>query len=455
MMTSKQSTNVDSYFSELLGDSPLPPEWNNMGQVDMEKKLGGMISSLTLMPPWNSPRYESLVLTIFSLKQYINLTLPDSALEVLEGMANDPDEHILYRCATSYHLYHLSKPQNPMLLKDAQRFCESATAKERKRVAGGNTLANMFYGSSRRVTVGDELDRYKSLIQAEVRYAENPIKCMREKLSGSGIPEGFLPEIFSSKLNHIVRNPRTMDKILGTPEVTSTLVKQIKSLPQEDDVTVYIFKDDDAQMSQTYPPRVKRTYRIFTVDRLKLKDLTERKKKKYQAFKYMTVSMTDYKESEQKAIIGTFAKACLEPYVIMPGSTIDVTPFRPGKVLLENSEEAKHPQVQAFLALMACTSVDFIDPALSVIIHQNKSKILATTKFVIEDAPVLSAISHGLKCMNCCKADMNLLRCTCHKAYFCNKECQTAKWPEHKREHKLIMKKRNARALQNDTAVNN
>merc|ERR1719491_2422116 len=52
-------------------------------------------------------------------------------------------------------------------------------------------------------------------------------------------------------------------------------------------------------MTQTYPPRVKRTYRIFTVDRLKLKDLTERKRKKYQAFKYMTVSMTDYKESEQ------------------------------------------------------------------------------------------------------------------------------------------------------------
>ena len=133
----------------------------------------------------------------------------------------------------------------------------------------------------------------------------------------------------------------------------------------------------------------------------------------------------DYKHSDQKAIVGMFAAACLKPFVVILGAKCETPPFRPGKVLLEDTEEAKHPQVKMFLAMMGCSDVSTIDPDLEKIFNDCKDTVCLKNAFRdTEDysMPTFNALSNGFTCSHCKKSDMNIKRCTCKKAYFCNKE---------------------------------
>ena len=155
----------------------------------------------------------------------------------------------------------------------------------------------------------------------------------------------------------------------------------------------------------------------------------------------------DYKHSDQKAIVGMFAAACLKPFVVILGAKCETPPFRPGKVLLEDTEGAKHPQVKMFLAMMGCTDVSTIDPDLEKVCNDCKNKVgnSCLKNFFGDNGdvsmPTFNAGSKGLICSHCEKSDMNIKQCICKKAYFCNKECQTANWSAHKKDHKRIMQK--------------
>ena len=134
--------------------------------------------------------------------------------------------------------------------------------------------------------------------------------------------------------------------------------------------------------------------------------MTGRKKKKHTAFKYVTTASINYTQSDQKAIIGTFTAACLKAFVVMLGTKSKTPPFRLGKVLLEDKEEAKHQQVKTFLSMMGCTDVTIIDPDLAKVIDYNKKNtMLACTKNIFDvikgvSFPTFGAVSCGHICSN-------------------------------------------------------
>ena len=88
-------------------------------------------------------------------------------------------------------------------------------------------------------------------------------------------------------------------------------------------------------------------------------------------------------------------------------------------------------------------SAKTVDSDLARIVHNCKDNVMETASkrafdHTKDEYPSFHAVAKGFACMNCGKSDIDISQCPCEKAYFCNEECQAAKWAEHEKEHKKI-----------------
>ena len=52
---------------------------------------------------------------------------------------------------------------------------------------------------------------------------------------------------------------------------------------------------------------------------------------------------------------------------------------------------------------------------------------------------VMSKYAHNNRYCSVCDAEDDLIRCKCHKVYYCSGNCQKAHWEEHSAEHRQHM----------------
>ena len=95
-------------------------------------------------------------------------------------------------------------------------------------------------------------------------------------------------------------------------------------------------------------------------------------------------------------------------------------------------------------------------------VHKHKMKKIAAAATAVDEAiaelaaakkTVPKKASCALFCSMCSKpetSDHKLNRCKCHSLHYCNSVCQKNHWNAHKREHRLIIKKRNGVPNDND-----
>ena len=424
------STNTHTYWLP----SSSSDKSDNM-PVKMDEIRDGIIDSLKdvkPMDPWNSTRY-SILKTMFAAAGKFNMKLPPCTLNMLKEISQNVDEPMLYRCATSYYLYmfdgnimDLDQERIIKYLRYATEFYNSADSSERSR-----TINMSLEEKGKITTAGNELDQLKEVIDSALVYALDPRKYTKDLSKKFGKNENEMVEMLDAGFADCI-------EFSCAPEVNSSLIEEVRSLPEKD-VAVYIYRDKDLPGDVIMDPM--KVFRVFTVDLEKLQAF-----KMKNCFKYMKASISPEKHTSQKLIIGTFAAACLKPFAHAPRSRGE-TPFRPKSVYLQDNEEARHPQVKAFLTMMGCRDVDIAHKYIAVQfllqVHATMEKSGKTMYDDIEgkSVPYLTAVSHGYTCMNCDKSHMDMKQCECRKAYFCSKECQSAKWAEHKKEHKKAMHK--------------
>jgi hypothetical protein len=131
--------------------------------------------------------------------------------------------------------------------------------------------------------------------------------------------------------------------------IDSSVVSKIQALPEKD-VVLYIRLDEDV-------PRDSCTAYQVDMERYKQGKTTR-------IFRYFRLCSRDPSENRQEAIVGTFASACLHPYMIIPGMSPTIAPFRPTKLLLDRREDAQDPKIFFYLNSMGLKEVDEVDPAL-------------------------------------------------------------------------------------------
>ncbi|MGK3756396.1 MAG: hypothetical protein ACI8RD_008707 [Bacillariaceae sp.] len=426
----------------------------NQGETIDNFKLIQNINDAYSMRPWNSPRWMSLS-TNMSLTWKLKVILPPSTINLLKDMMTKDTEPMSFRFIASYFLHTADKSPKEergihFYLTEALKFYNLATPRERKRTV---EIMDFSEGNKKQAKVGDELDRYKKQIENDLNYQKDPLKFLKDIGAKAGIQDGFIEDLFKQ-----VQRPEAMGGLIDTlqscPEINSTTIEKVKTLPEKKDLAMYIRKDDDKlsssiDMNNRSSEKLK-FYRVFTVDMERLKHLTENNKKKYSAFNQIQATKVEYEKNEEDIIPTIFAKACMRPFLGLPGSNKE-TPFRPGKVFLDDNEVATNPEIKSIVAMMGCFDVESVSPDLAKIVNDNMDKIkIGSAKNLYGDdkdlggeaCPTINAACHGYVCLNCKKADMNIKQCACKKAYFCCKECQTTNWPSHKKEHKRIMAKK-------------
>jgi hypothetical protein len=428
---------------------------NNGGQADTIDNIPLIqnIDGMCYMRPWNSPRWMTFTASMAMTCKY-KVTLPPSTINLLKTVMTKSTEPMTFRLIASCFLHSADKsPEEDgrgihFYLNEALKFYDLTTPRERKR-----TVEIMDYsGQGRRMQgkVGDELDKCKKTIEAHIEadlnYQKDPLQYLKDAGAKAGIQEAFLEDLHK----HIQR-PEVMGGLIDTlescPEINPTTIEKVKTLPEEKDFAMYIRKDDEKHLlvSEKF-----KSYRVLTIDMKRLKHLTENKKKKYSAFDQIQATKVEYEKKEEDVVPVMFAQACLRPFLGLPGSS-KRTPFRPGKLLLDDNEVANNPEIKLIVLMMGCSDVQSISSDLAKIVNDNMEKIkINSAKNVYGDdkdfgekaCPTISAAMHGYICLNCQKADMDIMQCACKKAYFCCKECQTTNWPSHKKEHKRIMAKK-------------
>ncbi|OEU23577.1 hypothetical protein FRACYDRAFT_233752 [Fragilariopsis cylindrus CCMP1102] len=417
------------------------PEADTSVSIPLIRNIDGMC----YMRPWNSPRWMTFTASMALMSKY-KVTLPPSTINLLKTVMTKSTEPMTFRLIASCFLHTADKsPQEDgrgihFYLNEALKFYDLTTPRERE------------------PKVGDELDKYKKQIEAQIEadltIQRDPLQYMKDAGAKAGIQDAFTEDLFK-----FIQRPEVIGGLIDTlescPEINPTTIEKVKTLPEEKDFAMYIRKDDEKQSSSIPNSNSSvsekfKTYRVLTIDMKRLEHLIENNKKQYSAFDQIQVTRVEYEKKEEDVLPYIFALACLRPFLGLPGLSKRI-PFRPGKLLLIDNEVANNPGIKLIVLMMGCSDVQSISPDLAKIVNDNMEKIQMNSgknmygddKDLGEKAcPTINAALNGYVCLNCKKADMDIMQCACKKAYFCSKECQTTNWPSHKKEHKRIMTKK-------------
>ena len=345
------------------------------------------------------------------------------------------------RLSTFFHFARSSDPDRSHLDR-ALSLCKSASKAERRRLVE-DLDPSTFDGSmesfqEKAVSVGHLLDSLRKRIDNEISYISNPLGYITEVAKSSAKETGSQFELsMETMMMAFGSGMLTSTTSCAALGVTSSLIEKVRALPEKE-LTIFIFRDD----LDINPESV--NFRVFTVDTFRIE-----KRKKKQVFEQMKATISPSSESIQKLIVGTFASACLAPFIFIPGTgggRSKQIPFRPSAVLLEDTAEANHPQVRVFLQMMGCTNISKVDAYTADLAQRLKAEVQGDSfKYMLSkkdcEFPLLKAQSRGYKCFNCNMVRPDIKQCTCKKVYFCNKKCQKAKWAHHKEKHNKAMAK--------------
>jgi hypothetical protein len=396
---------------------------------------------------WFEPRwgiffsYKSTMLeNQFALTQHDITTLKTK-------FAENEQEPMLYRAQAAFLLgvLKMERPHECMYdgvgytdyLQQAATFCDGASRSERNRIISTlDTDPDSFSGGQIRninTTVGEELDRLKIAIRNYQADSHALIRQTMLKSIGRD-DQPFAEEIIRSIYSAIPVSPEDVPR---PPAITSGIIEQVKSLPQED-VSVLIYhapQVDDPSNSQrgTWLDGCP-VFKVFMVD------LTRwRAGRTSKVFEQIKVVICDPKEARAKHLIGAFAAACLKPFVLMHRTPQPRPSFRPATVFFETKQDANHHQVKSFLSMMGCSDLRVIDPGAKHLLEITMQDVLNDSGkqiFNKQDFPHIYDLNKGRVCGNCrMTGRQKLLTCACGDAYYCDKNCQKAKWNEHKLEH--------------------
>ena len=339
-----------------------------------------------------------------------------------------------------------------MYLDDALRFCNRATPRER-RIKIKTMDAQM---NENLVTVGNELDRLKEIMtktmeataERDRKYKEDPEKFLVDCFKKAGVQDGLAAD-FVKQMAHPEKWQALQATADSCPEIVPETIEKVKALPERKDVAMLIIHEPKPKEKH-----LAETYRVFAVDTKRLEHCITNKKKKYSAFTQISVlsinSDDTMNKSEHDRILGVFVKACFQPYLALVDADAKDSPYRPGKVILEDKQKANQPRIQSTLEKLGCPLVEIMSSDFAKMFEDNKNKIMSGCYDTIfgddpvfgkETCPTSHALNEGYVCMNCGKADMNIMQCQCKKVFFCSEECNAAMWPKHKFEHKRTMKK--------------
>jgi hypothetical protein len=246
-------------------------------------------------------------------------------------------------------------------------------------------------------SVGEFLDELRSSADCSMKLLADPVGYISRNLAETtGMHRGAASELIKSAFMTSQGTNGTLEEMFRKPPaVTSTVIEQVKALPEKD-ITLLIRPDADLVIPPHGGGASKNIYRAFTVD---LENFCSKRKK---VFTQLQALPCDPLQSRQKNIVSTFVLSCLEPYVLLPNSPQTYPAARPRQVLLESTVASEDPQVHMFLSMMGCTVVEAASPALLALLDETKEDVKSkSTRHAFAFAPHLRDSSRGLKCGNC------------------------------------------------------
>jgi hypothetical protein len=294
-------------------------------------------------------------------------------------------------------------------MQQVATFCDGASRSERNRIISTpDTDPDSFSGGQIRninTTVGEKLDRLKSAVQRYLDVARNYqadphefiLQTMLKSTEGDDRP--FAEEMIRSIFNTIPVSP---EDVFRPPAITSGIIEQVKSLPQED-VSVLVYHapqvDDPSNRQRGTGLEGCPVFKVFILDLARW-----RASRTSKVFEQMKVVFCDPKEVCAKHLIGAFAAACLKPFVFMPGTPQPRPSFRPATVFFETTQDANHPQLKSFLSMMGCSDLRVIDPGAKHLLEITMQDVLNDSGkhiFNKQDFPHIYDYNKGRVCGNC------------------------------------------------------
>jgi hypothetical protein len=428
--------------TEVIIAAPPGPLWQRANELrraasDARKvALSGSLAEVIASRDKNDPfRYK--ILQDFGLliaAEKYKLAEQDKTL-LEERLLNNEEESTLCRAYAAYFLAHCCLHQTCtdgiVYYQHILDLCDGASTQERRSTVPG------IKNADEQVLVGKILDNFQKL-------AEEAIKIRSQKNQFTGLCREHEVEEFKTIILalHGPNGMKFCQIISQPPAITTTVMEQVNALPEKD-VTLLILPD--AGLCALADGASKLTSRAFTVDLERF----QRGKKKGIFTQLQQVScdpdQTLQKNTLQKNILSTFVAACLDPYALFPKTTHAHPSARPRHVLLQGVASSKDPHVLFFLSKMGCTEVQAADPALLTLLNERRDDVLAETeRYVYAGSPLLCDVLQGIKCGNCGMYGPKN-KCLCGEVYYCSNECQSAKWKEHKSEHKSALARKNAK----------
>jgi len=231
------------------------------------------------------------------------------------------------------------------------------------------------------------------------------------------------------------QSKKTEDLLIPAP-VNSSVMEQISALPEEEQIFLICCYGEKG-----FGEARRVTYRVFSVDLTRF-----RQGKKKKVFSQVKVSMGRPTDTRESHIVCTTAAACLEPWKISPYETgaARYPAFRPAKVIFEEKADANSPQIRLFLSMMGINEIDVAEPRLVALLRKSLPEVLSNSSrhvFSRDEMPHTRDLCKQIVCGNCGKTGVTK-KCACGKHYYCDKNCQKAKWQDHKADHKKWMSKK-------------
>lgn len=343
-------------------------------------------------------------------------------------------------------------------LEQAVTLCDSASEANRLRrvIVMGTT------DKEDTAATGTLLDKIRSRAVNEMEYLKCPWEYFSQMFSECSVEKAGQADSTLEGINKDIAkkmertglltatsftgHPRSM--FMKPPVVTSNVIEKITALPT-DDTTVLIVPyaflpstESTAMGPIPFMPGIhdRSPVRVFTVDmdRFRSGETT-------MVFDQIQALFCGPKEARQKDLVAAFAATCLHPYVHMRGQKQTHPAARPTKVLLTPTD-SNDAHVLLFLkTMMGVEDVEEADLSLLNLLNNTWDEVNARScrhLMPFDKMPAMHDMALGVKCMNCDKIGAGVKACPCGKAWFCGKECQRKKWPEHKKDHKLAMKLR-------------
>jgi hypothetical protein len=379
-------------------------------------------------------------------------------MEFLHTMANDDHERTLFRfqAASALSFIYAKCDEFDVAAEGfelAISLYQTLTSIQRKQKVKGVKLtatgdldfAAQFSSNAKDVTVGAIMDKEMKLVKECLAFSKAELD-KEERIERLGADEAFIQDI-TKKLGmsreaaeeFVEYSKSNEDRTLpvdgfATPlRVTSEMVEQVKQLSDESEETIFIEYEKEMEQFEKEP-----YYRIFSVDWQQFQD-----GKRNKIFDHTEMVVCTKSDTTAQHVVDIFAMISLQQKRPLSASESIHVAHRPKKVFLEATlDDATAAEIRSSLANMGCSDVGTIDARLKLLLKKTRAEVIRKSvakRLDTKKYPHLKDRALKIKCGNCKKTGPQLKVCPCGKAYFCNQDCITARWKEHKPEHKLEM----------------